>query len=61
MRSPSLEALGAEFLDLVEAFQESSIPILIQVHDWARLPESFHHEIERDHVVLVEREAGSDG
>ena len=61
VHSPSLEALGAEFLDLIEAFQESRIPILVQVHDWARLPEGFHHEIERDHVVLVERGAGSDG
>ena len=40
--------------DLVEAFQESNIPILIQAHDWARLPESFHREIERDYVVVQE-------
>ena len=52
IRSPSLEPLGAELLDLIEAFQESNIPFLVQVHDWARLPESFHREIERDYVVV---------
>ena len=52
LRSPTLEPLGGEYLDLIEALEESHIPILIQAHDWARLPESFHQEIERDHVVL---------
>lgn len=33
--------------------RQSNVPILVQVHDWARLPESFHREIERDYVVLV--------
>ena len=52
LRSPTLEQLGDGFHNLVEAFQESNIPILIQAHDWARLPESFHREIERDYVVV---------
>ena len=54
LRSPTLEQLGDGYHDLVEAFQESNIPILIQAHDWARLPESFHREIERDYVVVQE-------
>ena len=54
LRSPTLEPLGAEFLDLKEAMEESNIPILVQTHDWARLPESFHREIERDYVVVRE-------
>ena len=54
LRSPTLEQLGDGFHDLVEAFQESNIPILIQAHDWARLPEHFHREIERDYVVVQE-------
>ena len=33
--------------------QESTIPFLIEARDWARLPESFQHEIEREYVVLV--------
>ena len=28
----------------------------MEAHDWARLPESFHREIQREHLVLVERE-----
>ena len=52
IRSPSLEPLGAELLDLIEAFQESNIPFLVQVHDWAMLPESFHREIEQNYVVV---------
>ena len=27
----------------------------VEARDWARLPESFCREIERDYVVLVER------
>ena len=54
LRSPTLEQLGDGLHDLVEAFQESNIPILIQAHDWARFPESFHREIERDYVVMQE-------
>ena len=54
LRSQTLEPLGVEFLDLKEAIEKSNIPILVQMHDWARLPESFHREIERDYVVLQE-------
>ena len=54
LRSPTLEQLGDGYYDLVEAFQESNVPILIQAHDWARLPESFHREIEREYVVVQE-------
>ncbi len=37
---------------LIEALQENSLPILIEVHDWAHLPAAFREEIERDYVVL---------
>ena len=52
LRSPTLEPLGTEFAELVEALEESNIPILVQVHDWARLPESFQREIQRDYVAV---------
>ena len=58
VRGPDLNPLGVEFLDLVEALQESSIPILVQAHDWARLPESFHTEVERDYVVVQDGAIG---
>ena len=55
LRSPTLERLGSGYHHLIEAIEESAIPILVQAHDWARLPSSFHREIERNHVVLLER------
>ena len=58
LRSPTLAPLPFDaFMDLTAAFEESNVPILIQAHDWAMLPESFHCEIERDYVVLVAPEA----
>lgn len=47
------EANGALF-ELKEAFIESNLPIRVDVMDWARVPESFHSEIERGHVVVQE-------
>ena len=58
IRGPDLEPLGVEFVNLVEAIEKSSIPILVDVLDWTRLPESFHKEIQRDYVV-VQWQAGS--
>ncbi len=37
---------------LKEAFDESNLPIRVDVLDWARVPASFHREIERVYVVL---------
>ena len=59
LRSPTLEPLGIEYLDLIEALEESHIPILIQAHDWARLPVSFHYEIEQDYVVIQAMQAAT--
>ena len=52
LRGPALEPLDAGFYELLEAIEKSNIPILVQAHDWARLPESFHREIEREYVVV---------
>ena len=54
LRGPALEPLDGRFYDLLEAIEKSDIPILVQAHDWAMLPEIFHREIERDHVVVQE-------
>ena len=54
LRSPNLEQIPIrKLVDLEEALRESTIPLLVEARDWARLPESFHCEIERDYVVLV--------
>ena len=53
LRGPGLEAIPMSRLaDLSEALDRSNVPILVELHDWASLPESFHKEIERNYVVL---------
>ena len=55
LRGPELKRIpGEQLADLNAALEDSNVPIIVQVHDWARLPESFHREIERAYVVLVE-------
>ena len=57
LRSPDLSPIDFGRLSaFIEALRESNIPILIEARDWARLPESFHREIERNYVVLCEGE-----
>ena len=56
VRSPGLEPLGGGFLNLLEPIEESNIPILVQTHGWARLPEGFHHERAEPHGVPEEGE-----
>ena len=53
LRGPGLARIDAVRLaDLEEALRDSNLPFLVEAHDWARLPESFHREIEREYVVL---------
>ncbi len=59
VRGPGLEPLGIAYGELTEAFRESNIPILVQTHDWARLPKKFHDEIEQDYVVMQQAAASS--
>ena len=57
LRGTDLKRIDSgQLADLIEALEESNVPILVQVHDWARLPERFHREIEREYVVLVGEE-----
>ncbi len=54
LRSPDLQQIPADSLtSFSEALRASTIPLLVEVHDWARLPESCHPEIEREQLVLV--------
>lgn len=52
LRSATLEPLGTEHIDLIDALEQSNIPIQVQAHDWARLPKTFREEIQQDYVVL---------
>lgn len=38
--------------ELKEAFAESNLPILVDILDWARLPDNLHTEIEKSYVVI---------
>ena len=40
------------FWDLRDAFSESNLPFLVDLLDWAAIPESFRHEIEKSHVLV---------
>ena len=54
LRARKLKEIPIGPLDeLWDALRESTIPFLVEARDWARLPESFHREIERDYVMLV--------
>ena len=55
LRGPGLTPIpAAAFSELRQAFSDSDIPILVEVRDWARLPEGFRREIERGYVAVVE-------
>lgn len=43
---------ATQLLELREALRESDLPILVDVHDWARLPVAFQNEISHRHHVL---------
>ena len=55
LRNPqNLQEETSALSDLKEASTESNLPIRVDIMDWARIPESFHREIERAHVVVQE-------
>ena len=54
LRAPDLNEIpSSQLWELEEAIRESNIPFLVEARDWARLPERFHQEIEREYVVLT--------
>ena len=62
LRSSTLEPIPDGLLrEFIAALERSNIPILVQAHDWARLPESFHREIERKHMALDVESSVSNG
>src|SRR5438132_9671434 len=53
VRDPaSLDQPQKKLYLLRDALEESDLPMLVDVLDWARLPEDFRREIERRHVVI---------
>jgi predicted nucleotidyltransferase len=53
LRHPDDETCRIHALDAArEALQDSALPILVELHDWADLPASFRREIEARHIVI---------
>jgi len=54
LRNPDqLDAPQKNLRRLRAALAESNLPILVEILDWARIPESFRREIQREHVVVA--------
>ena len=45
-------AQSSQVDDLREAFEESDLPIRVDLFLWDELPDSFHREIEQEYAVL---------
>ncbi len=45
---------GELLMSLIEKIKDSSIPFLVELRDWNRLPASFHPQIMEKHEVLYE-------
>jgi len=53
IRTPDLQKLPIDiYEDLKETIRECNVPIIVELFDWARLPVSFHKNIEAQHEVL---------
>ena len=54
LRAPGLEPIpDSKLSELTDALRDSTLPFLVEAHDWARLPQSFREEIERDYFLLA--------
>ena len=60
IRNQSLQKLpGNIYVDLCEKIRDSNIPILVELRDWAILPESFHKNIEKQYEVLYSSQSSA--
>jgi predicted nucleotidyltransferase len=41
-----------QLVNFLDALRESTLPIMVEARDWARLPPSFHQQILKKYVVL---------
>jgi len=58
-RKDSSPLPGAVYNQLCEQIRDSNIPILVELRDWAMLPESFRQNIALRHEVLFSTEDAS--
>ena len=53
IRNPNdLEQPVSHLVELKQAFIDSDLPILIDIIDWAYLPQSYREEIEKQHCFM---------
>lgn len=53
LRNPAdLSIPQTRLAQLRDALAESNLPILVDVVDWARIPEEFRREIEKEHSIV---------
>ncbi len=54
IRNPKnlLQKQTSAIADLRAALSESNLPLLVDVHDWAALPEEFHKNISEKYFVI---------
>ncbi len=53
IRSENLKSIAPDlFMELFEKIDDSTIPILVEFRDWAKLPESFQKNILKQYEVL---------
>jgi predicted nucleotidyltransferase len=53
LRTEKLEAMPqSEYLKLVDKIKNSQIPILVELRDWARIPDSFRKQIVKQYELL---------
>jgi|ERR1017187_5498316 predicted nucleotidyltransferase len=53
IRSQSLTPIPPTvYSELIEKIRDSNIPILVELRDWAKLPESFHKTISQSFEIL---------
>ena len=58
VRTPDLQKMPVDvFLAIKEKIRESNIPIVVELFDWARLPDTFHKNILAKHEVLYSNTA----
>lgn len=53
MRTPgSLDQPIPNVAEIQSAIEDSSVPLLVDLHDWALLPQALQREIEMEHCVF---------
>lgn len=58
VRTPDLQKMPAHvFSAFKEKIQESNIPIVVELFDWARLPATFHKNILTKYEILYSQTA----